>query len=61
MKITLKIEQQSPDGITLYAGRVGVDGYDPMGGVMGRGTTEAQAVSDWKRRALDDGHDVASA
>src|SRR5690348_3705189 len=54
-----------PTGKTAYACEVSRSGnpfetFVRLGSVLGRGYTPREAVSDWKRRAMGDGHAIGA-
>lgn len=49
----------SPTGNTVWrAESVNTGTYQPFASVLGRGDTRTEAIADWNRRALVDGHSV---
>ncbi len=65
MKVTLKTREQvevyagKPTGkIVFHTESEWTDETSAVSSVLGRGYTEEQSVSDWVRRAIEDGHIV---
>ena len=65
MKVTLKTKEQaevyageSTGKTVFYTESKWTEETRAVGSVLGRGYTEEQSISDWLRRAVDDGHSV---